>query len=146
VQTKRAGESTPLGARLLPKGDVLEQDLAARTEGRAERRNQRRDEAKHGAGRSRLGDNSSRILGRTGFWRGSTGLAALFSLFPMLYIGMGVLMLQGKFDGRNPPPPFFGWMLIGIGLVMMVVALGHAVPSRSQDGASRGCAIGPSSS
>jgi hypothetical protein len=51
------------GGELLPKGDVLEQEIPARTESRAERRNQRREEAKHGAGRSRLRDNSSRILG-----------------------------------------------------------------------------------
>jgi hypothetical protein len=50
--------------KLLPKGEVLKQEIAARTEGGAERRNQRREEPKHGAARSRPYENSSRTLGR----------------------------------------------------------------------------------
>ena len=51
--------------KLLPKGEVLENEVAARTEGGAEGRNQRGEEAKHGARTSRLVENSSRILGLT---------------------------------------------------------------------------------
>ena len=54
--------------KLLPKGEVLENEVAARTEGGAEGRNQRGEEAKHGARTSRLVENSSRILGLTGSW------------------------------------------------------------------------------
>ena len=50
---------------LLPKGEVLENEVAARTEGGAEGRNQRGEEAKHGARTSRLIENSSRTLGLT---------------------------------------------------------------------------------
>lgn len=54
------------------------------------------------------------------------GLAALFSALPLLYVAMGVAMLQGKFDGRNQPPPFFGWMMVVMGIALMLLGLGYA--------------------
>jgi hypothetical protein len=55
------------------------------------------------------------------------GIAVLFSLLPLLYVGMGVAMLRGQFAGSNPPPPFIGWMMIAIGAAMMAIGLGYVV-------------------
>jgi hypothetical protein len=55
------------------------------------------------------------------------GLAALFSLFPLLYLGLGVAMLRGQLDGPHPPPPFIGWMMIAVGTTMTLMGLGYAV-------------------
>ena len=54
------------------------------------------------------------------------GLAALFSAFPLLYVAMGVAILQGRFEGQRPPPAFFGWMMIAMGIAFMVMGLGYA--------------------
>ena len=54
------------------------------------------------------------------------GLATLFSALPLLYVAMGVAMLQGRFDLPNPPPELFGWMMIAIGVAFMVTGLGYA--------------------
>jgi len=54
------------------------------------------------------------------------GLATLFSALPLLYVALGVAMLQGRFPGRNAPPEFFGWMMIAIGTAFMVMGLGYA--------------------
>jgi ABC-type Fe3+ transport system permease subunit len=53
-------------------------------------------------------------------------LAALFSAFPVLYIVMGVLVLQGRFDDRNPPPEFLGWMMVAMGIAFTVAGLCYA--------------------
>jgi hypothetical protein len=48
---------------------------------------------------------------------------ALASLAPALYIAFGVAMLTGALDGKgsaNPPPPFFGWMAIVMGALLML--------------------------
>src|SRR6266496_3104850 len=55
------------------------------------------------------------------------GLAGLFSLLPMLYVVMGVMMIRGGFGDRNPPPPFFGWFMVVVGLLMMLFGLGYVV-------------------
>jgi len=55
------------------------------------------------------------------------GLAALFSLLPLMYVVMGVMMIRGGFGDRNPPPPLFGWMMVVLGLVMMILGVGYAV-------------------
>jgi len=49
------------------------------------------------------------------------GMTALFSCFPLLYIAMGVGMLCGAFEGDNSPPPFWGWVLIVFGAVLILV-------------------------
>jgi hypothetical protein len=55
------------------------------------------------------------------------GLAALFSLFPIFHIVMGVLMLTGKLDdGSNPPPAVFGWMFIAMGAAVMLMGMAFA--------------------
>ncbi len=54
------------------------------------------------------------------------GLATLFSALPVLYVAMGVAILQGRFDGQKPPPEFFGWMMIAFGTAFMVMGLSYA--------------------
>jgi len=47
------------------------------------------------------------------------GLAALFSFFPLLYAAFGAVMLYAsahpQMQQGEPPPPFLGWMFIGLG-------------------------------
>lgn len=42
------------------------------------------------------------------------GLAALFSFFPFIHVGIGLMMVFADFNGEAPPP-FFGWLFVGIG-------------------------------
>ncbi|BDG03917.1 hypothetical protein [Anaeromyxobacter oryzae] len=61
-----------------------------------------------------------------------SGLTALFSLFPLLHVGIGIAMLAGALDGPgggrgNAPPPIIGWMFIVIGAAVIVGGLGFAV-------------------
>lgn len=56
------------------------------------------------------------------------GLAALFSLFPLLYAGMGgVFLFAARHPSINqndqPPPPFLGWIFIGIGIFGFLVGV-----------------------
>ncbi len=57
------------------------------------------------------------------------GLGALFSLFPLLYVGMGALMLYGKLEGADSDPAarIMGWVFIGIGLVFFLMGLSFVV-------------------
>jgi hypothetical protein len=58
------------------------------------------------------------------------GIAVLFSLFPIIYLVLGVLFLTipHRFAGSGPPPPFFlGWIFIFIGAGFMLVGLAFAV-------------------
>ncbi|HXX42650.1 MAG TPA: hypothetical protein VEI58_10345 [Chthoniobacterales bacterium] len=60
------------------------------------------------------------------------GLAALFCFFPLLYAGMGGLFLwtaqhPGMNQNGQPPPPFLGWIFIGIGLFGFVIGLTMAI-------------------
>jgi hypothetical protein len=52
------------------------------------------------------------------------GLAALFSFFPLLYGGLGLLVLHAPAPKHgDPPPPFLGWLFIGVGCFFFVLAL-----------------------
>jgi hypothetical protein len=58
------------------------------------------------------------------------GLGALFSLFPGIYIAMGVAFLSGKFPpakGTIGPPPQLGWLFIAFGVAFMLAGLGYVV-------------------
>ncbi|WP_394538068.1 hypothetical protein PRJ39_19350 [Lysobacter enzymogenes] len=55
--------------------------------------------------------------------------AALFSLFPLLHVGMGIAMLSGGFDQPGngpPPPPAVGWMFVAFGSVFILCGLAFA--------------------
>ncbi|HET9552527.1 MAG TPA: hypothetical protein VFP50_06120 [Anaeromyxobacteraceae bacterium] len=54
------------------------------------------------------------------------GLAAVGTAIPLLYVGMGVFFLHGKFDGQAPPPEFVGWFMIVFGAAFATMALGYA--------------------
>jgi drug/metabolite transporter (DMT)-like permease len=55
------------------------------------------------------------------------GLAALFSLFPVIHIVIGVMMVLGKLDdGSSPSPEPFGWVFIAMGAVFMVAGMAFA--------------------
>lgn len=53
------------------------------------------------------------------------GLLGVFSLFPGIYVGLGLAMVfnPGSFDKGNPPPPFVGWLFVVIGAVGILVGL-----------------------
>ena len=54
------------------------------------------------------------------------GLGALFSFFPLIYVGMGALMVCGKLDGPHPDPTarIMGWVFLGIGVVFFLMGMG----------------------
>ncbi|MEI2433576.1 hypothetical protein RDV84_00680 [Lysobacter yananisis] len=55
--------------------------------------------------------------------------AALFSLFPLLHVGMGIAMLTGAFDqpgNPNPPPPAVGWVFVIFGAGFILCGLAFA--------------------
>jgi hypothetical protein len=57
------------------------------------------------------------------------GIVALSSLFPLIYLGVGIffLVFPHRFQGSGPPPPFFlGWIFIIIGGVLMLAGLAFA--------------------
>jgi hypothetical protein len=49
-------------------------------------------------------------------------IVALFALFPIMHVVMGVVMLTGGMSsGTGPPPPaFMGWMFVGIGALLIL--------------------------
>jgi ABC-type branched-subunit amino acid transport system permease subunit len=55
------------------------------------------------------------------------GLAALFSFFPLLYSGFGVLMLYASSHPQHqqgePPPPVVGWLFIAFGSLLFLAGL-----------------------
>lgn len=59
------------------------------------------------------------------------GLGALFSLFPLIHVIMGVAMLMSgsSFADKtgSPPPPFVGWLFIVLGGFIILVGLGASV-------------------
>jgi hypothetical protein len=55
-------------------------------------------------------------------------LAALFSMFPLIHLGIGIAMVSGTFDGgKEPPPGFVGWMLIAFAGSFILAGLTIAV-------------------
>jgi hypothetical protein len=40
------------------------------------------------------------------------GIYAFFSVFPLIYLGFGVAIVAGAFEGKDPPPALLGWMFI----------------------------------
>jgi hypothetical protein len=52
------------------------------------------------------------------------GLSALFGLLPLIYVGLGALILSGALDGKHgdAPPAFLGWIVIAFGLFALLLA------------------------
>lgn len=51
------------------------------------------------------------------------GITALFSLFPVIHLVMGLFIVTGHFDGKDAPPAIFGWMFVVIALVFILSGL-----------------------
>lgn len=55
------------------------------------------------------------------------GLGALFSLFPVIHLAIGIAMVTGHMSGTQrpgePDPALFGWFFVGIAVVMIVFGL-----------------------
>lgn len=53
------------------------------------------------------------------------GLLGLCSLFPAIYVVLGLVMVfnPGSMDKGNPPPPLVGWMFVVIGAVGILAGL-----------------------
>ena len=47
------------------------------------------------------------------------GLTALFASFPLIHVAVGLALLLGDFNA-DPPPPFLGWLFMGIGGVLVI--------------------------
>ena len=58
------------------------------------------------------------------------GLAALFSLFPLVYAAFGGFMLYAsahpQMQQGEPPPPLVGWIFIGLGCFGFLIGLALA--------------------
>jgi hypothetical protein len=62
----------------------------------------------------------------------SAGVAALFSLFGLLYVFLGVMMSiifseAAKKGDQSPPPAFMGWFLGIFGLVIFLLLIAMAI-------------------
>ena len=58
------------------------------------------------------------------------GVAGLFSLFPLIHVGIGIAMVSGKlpFGGKGPTPPeAFGWFFVVLGALFILLGLTFAV-------------------
>ena len=55
------------------------------------------------------------------------GLGALFSLLPIVHIGMGIAMITGALDrgSPSPPPAAFGWIFVAMGAAFMLAGFGY---------------------
>lgn len=59
-------------------------------------------------------------------------LSVLFgfgALFPLIYLAVGVIIINGGLEptGGEPPPPVVGWILVGFSLVAVTVGLTMAL-------------------
>ncbi|EKK03286.1 hypothetical protein RBSH_01344 [Rhodopirellula baltica SH28] len=57
------------------------------------------------------------------------GMLALFSLFPVIHLAIGVGIVTGAFDGTGTgeaPPAFMGWLFIAIPLAFIAFGLAMA--------------------
>ncbi len=53
-------------------------------------------------------------------------ITAVFSLFPVIHLVIGIAMVSGGMDGANPPPHWFGWLFIAIAATMILGGLALA--------------------
>lgn len=58
------------------------------------------------------------------------GIFAVFSMFPILHLAIGIAMVTGVFDDAengNPPPAFVGWIFILLAAVFILGGLAMAI-------------------
>jgi hypothetical protein len=55
-------------------------------------------------------------------------LSALFGLFPVIHVVLGVAMVTGRLDGGRggPPQELFGWVFIAMGAALILAAFAYA--------------------
>ena len=67
------------------------------------------------------------------------GITGLMSCFPVIHVIMGIAMLSGRLDGKEPPPAFLGWIFVlmgsffivcGMALSLTMVIAGRKLKSR----------------
>lgn len=46
-------------------------------------------------------------------------LGVVFSLFPLIYVALGVGILSGALDAETPP--FVGWLFLGLGITFVIL-------------------------
>ena len=57
-------------------------------------------------------------------------ILALFSMFPLVYVAIGIAMVTGAFyelENGNPPPEFLGWMFIVFPLIFILCGLALSI-------------------
>ncbi|WP_462115580.1 hypothetical protein, partial [Lysobacter xanthus] len=59
---------------------------------------------------------------RSAPWRDAAA-AGNASLFPLIHVAIGVAAITGGMDGPNPPPPWFGWLFVGVGAMFVLGGL-----------------------
>lgn len=58
----------------------------------------------------------------------NAGISLVFALFPFIHLFIGIAAVTGKLDdGKNSPPPFFGWFFIGIASFFILMGFAMAV-------------------
>lgn len=55
------------------------------------------------------------------------GLHALFALFPLIHVVIGATFILNPCAGPDCPPPFFGWIFLGIGSFLILLGESLAV-------------------
>ncbi len=55
------------------------------------------------------------------------GLSGLFSLFPVIHLVVGVVMIGGGFNGEEAPPAFVGWIFVIFASLFILCGLVFAV-------------------
>lgn len=57
------------------------------------------------------------------------GIIALCGCFPIIHLVIGICIVTGAFDNQkgNPPPDFFGFIFIGMALLMILMMWAMAV-------------------
>ncbi len=56
----------------------------------------------------------------------AAGFTTLFSLLPLVYVGMGVFIATGRLPASGGSPASLGWVLVGIGATVMLFILAIA--------------------
>jgi hypothetical protein len=55
------------------------------------------------------------------------GLSALFCLFPVLYMGLGLAFVRMMPEGPRGPPAAFGWIFVVVGLIGLLLGIAYVV-------------------
>lgn len=49
------------------------------------------------------------------------GLTFLLGCFPMIHVAVGLGIVMAEPPAHNPPPPWFGWIFVGIGAAVILM-------------------------